>query len=114
MLPLSLAFAAQSARADDDEMGVARTGLGWETCRTYLMTVERDADYRGLYSAWLAGFLTVAAREMDDAGGFENEKTIVAAEEWVDRYCRRKPDDTYVAAAVRLISAHAMGRIASD
>jgi hypothetical protein len=80
-------------------------GLGQESCGRYLSDIASDQLVEQLYSAWLAGFMTIAGEQMPDAGIIPQDSEMSAANAWIKNYCGRRASDTYLTATVRLLAA---------
>ena len=80
-------------------------GLGQESCGKYLSDIASDQSTEQLYSAWLAGFMTVVEAQVPGAGIIPRDAEMNAANAWIRNYCVRRASDTYLTATVRLLAA---------
>ena len=101
---LILSASAPSASVADEE-GEPYLGLGHESCRQYLQDVASDSIAQQLYSAWLAGYVTVAYSELSLPQFAENPSELRAANVWIASYCEKRASDTFLTATVRLLMA---------
>jgi len=102
---LSLTFSAPGASSMETEPHFHSFGLGQESCRTYLSDIASDQSNEQLYSAWLAGFMTIAEGQVPGAGVVAGEAEMIAANAWIKNYCVRRASDTYLTATIRLLAA---------
>ena len=99
---VSLTFGAASASSTETEPHFNSFGLGQESCRTYLSDIASDQSNEQLYSAWLAGFMTVMEAQVPGADLVPREAEMSAANAWIKNYCVRRASDTYLTATVQI------------
>lgn len=95
-----------TAAAEERGAGVATWGIGQISCGRFVQERERRPGNRGPYDAtfrqWLLGFITAlnwsAADRRDLLEGSDAEGAML----WVENYCRGKPLDTFLDAALAL------------
>ena len=102
---LVLIFGAINASAMETEYRFHTYGLGQESCRKYLSDIASDQSAEQLYSAWLAGFMSVVEAQVPDAGVIPRDAEMGAANAWIKKYCVLRAADTYLTATVRLLAA---------
>jgi hypothetical protein len=108
--PVFMTFGAASALSTDSETRFNSFGLGQESCRTYLSDIASDQSNEQLYSAWLAGFMTVMEAQAPGAGLVPRDADMSAANAWIKNYCVRRASDTYLTATFRLLAARERSR----
>jgi hypothetical protein len=102
---LPLASVLDRARAAEAWDNGAPFMLGGESCADYLSTVANDRSSQQLYDAWLSGYIEIAGEQLDGATTQLNDAEMDRARAWVHDYCARRGADTFLTAAVRLLTA---------
>lgn len=79
-------------------------GVGRQVCQTYL-----DARHNGGYSEisyknWISGYLTSANRSSDDTYNLLGRRDFQGAMVWLDRYCKKQPNNTIYMAMDNLVA----------
>jgi hypothetical protein len=98
-------FSATNASSMETEPRFHSFGLGQESCGKYLSDIASDQSVEQLYSAWLAGFMTVVESQVPDSEIIPRDAEMSAANAWIKNYCVRRASDTYLTATVRLLAA---------
>ena len=86
-----------------DEVDAPYLGLGQESCQQYLQDVAGNQTAQQLYSAWLAGFVTIAYSQLAPPNFFENASDVHAANDWITAYCTRRATDSFLTATLSLL-----------
>lgn len=92
--------------AQDRAVGVATWGIGQISCGRFIQERERRAGAHGPYDAtfrqWLLGFITALNWMDPDRRDLLEGSDAEGAMLWVENYCRAKPLDTFLDAALAL------------
>ena len=102
---ITLIFGATNASSMETEYRFNSYGLGQESCGRYLSDIASDQSAEQLYSAWLAGFMSVVEAQVPNTGVIPRDAEMGAANAWIKNYCVRRAADTYLTATVRLLAA---------
>ena len=102
---VSLIVSATSATPFETEPHFHSFGLGQQSCRTDLSDIASDQSNEQLYSAWLAGFMTLVEAQVPGAHVVPAGAEMVEANAWIKNYCVRRASDTYLTAIVRLLAS---------
>jgi hypothetical protein len=96
----ALISAPLSAR--DFENAYAVYGAGAEPCKHYSLAVEKGGAAEDFFNDWVIGYLSAFNVIIPETHNILGEMGFPLAQRWLQRHCRRYPNELFVNATARL------------
>lgn len=101
-LLLILSSHASNVHARDFEDGYAVYGAGAEPCSSYLTAMQKGGLELEFFIDWLIGYFSAFNVIMPNTYNILGETSFPAAQGWLERHCKRYPNELFVNATARL------------
>lgn len=103
---LLLSLSAQNAYSADKNGIYWIYGVGRQTCETYLEARQNGGFSEISYKNWMSGYLTASNRSSDDTYNLLGATDFQGALLWIDKYCKKYPDNTIYMAMANMTAVH--------
>jgi hypothetical protein len=88
--------------ARDFEDAYAVYAAGAEPCKHYTIAVKKGGRSQDYFVDWLIGYLSAFNVIMPETHNILGEMDFASAQGWLERHCRRYPNELFVNATARL------------
>jgi len=99
---LLLLLLCQPANARDFEGAYAVYGAGAEPCKAYLQALKKGGPQQDMFNDWVIGYLTAFNVIMPNTYNILGETEFSMAQGWLQRHCRRYPNELFINATIKL------------
>jgi len=99
---LILSFFSMPSLARDFENAYAVYAAGAEPCKNYTIAVKKGGRAQDYFVDWLIGYLSAFNVIMPETHNILGSMEFASAQAWLERSCRRYPNELFVNATARL------------
>jgi len=97
-----MALISMPSSARDFENAYAVYAAGAEPCKNYTLAVKKGGRAQDYFVNWLIGYLSAFNVIMPETHNILGEMEFASAQAWLERSCRRYPNELFVNATARL------------